>query len=63
MGIENFTHTALPIQDDPSILKVAIPKDYNEKDASKLHEIVKKQVGNLFLVVTVPKDVDLEIIV
>lgn len=63
MGTENFTYTTFPMQDNPSVLKVSIPKDYNEKDASKLHELVKKQVGNIYLVVTVPKDVDLEIIV
>ena len=60
---EDFTYTTFPMQENPSVLKVTTPDGYTEKDATKLHENIKKQVGNLYLVVTVPKGVDLEIIV
>ena len=60
---EDFTHTAFPMQENPSVLKVTTPDRYTEKDATKLHENIKKQVGNLYLVVTVPRGVDLEIII
>lgn len=63
MGFEDCTYTAFPMQENPSVLKVIPPDGYTEKDATKLHENIKKQVGNLYLVVTVPKGVDLEIIV
>lgn len=63
MGAEDFTYTSFPMQENPNVLKVTTPEGYTEKDAIKLHENVKKQVGNLYLVVTVPKGVDLEIIV
>ena len=63
MGAEDFTYTSFPMQENPNVLKVATPEGYTEKDAIKLHENVKKQVGNVYLVVTVPKGVDLEIIV
>ena len=63
MGFEDVTYTNFPIQENPQVLKVTAPDDYTEKDAIKLHENIKKQVGNLYLVVTVPKGVDLEIIV
>ena len=63
MGFEDMTYTNFPIQENPQVLKVTAPDDYTEKHAIKLHEIIKKQVGNLYLVVTVPKGVDLEIIV
>ena len=61
---EDFTYTTFPIQDNPQVLKVSIPKgEYKSKEIEDLHENVKKQVGNVYLVVTVPKDIDLEIIV
>ena len=61
---EDFTYTTFPMQDNPSVLKVSIPKgEYKSKEIEDLHENVKKQVGNAYLVVTVPKNVDLEIIV
>lgn len=63
MGAEDFTYTSFPMQENPNVLKVTTPEGYTEKDAIKLHENVKKQVGNLYLVVTVPKGVGLEIIV
>ncbi len=63
MGFEDSTYTSFPMQENPQILKVTTPEGYTEKDAIKLHENVKKQVGNLYLVVTVPEDVELEIIV
>ena len=63
MGAEDFTYTSFPMQENPNVLKVTTPEGYTEKDAIKLHENVKKQVGNVYLVVTVPKGVGLEIIV
>ena len=49
MGAEDFTYTTFPMQENPSVLKVAIPKDYNEKDASKLHELVKNRLATYIL--------------
>lgn len=63
MGFEDLTFANFPIQENPQVLKVTTPDGYTEKEAVKLHENVKKQVGNLYLVVTVPKGVDLEIVV
>ena len=63
MGFEDLTCVNFPIQENPQVLKVTTPDGYTEKEAVKLHENVKKQVGNLYLVVTVPKGVDLEIVV
>lgn len=63
MGAEDFTWTSFPMQENLNVLKVTTPEGYTEKDVIKLHENVKKQVGNVYLVVTVPKGVDLEIIV
>ena len=61
---EDFRLTTFPMQDNPSVLKVSIPKgEYKSKEIEDLHKNVKKQVGNAYLVVTVPEDVDLEIIV
>ena len=63
MGFEDLTYTNFPIQENPQVLKVTTPDGYTEKEAVILHENITKQVGNLYLVVTVPKGVDLEIIV
>ena len=63
MGAEDFTYTSFSMQENPNVLKVTTPEGYTEKEVIKLHENVKKQVGNVYLVVTVPKGVDLEIIV
>lgn len=63
MGFEDLTYTSFPMQENPQVLKVTPPDGYPEKEVIKLHENIKKQVGNLYLVVTVPKGVDLEIIV
>ena len=64
MRFEDLAYTSSPIQDNPSVLKVSIPKgEYDSKEIEDLRENVKKQVGNAYLVITVPKDIDLEIIV
>ena len=63
MGFEELTYTNFPIHENPQVLKVTTPDGYTEKEAVILHKNIKKQVGNLYLVVTVPKGVDLEIVV
>lgn len=63
MPYENmdYTTTYLGMKE---VLKVSIPKElYKEKEIKELHTLIKKQVGDAYLVVVVPNDVQLEIIV
>ena len=55
--------TTAPSFENRSVLKVTTPKGvYNDKQSQELYRQVKDQVGNEYLVVVVPDDVQLEII-
>ena len=51
------------MQDDVKILKVAIPQNYTEKEMKNINKLVKEQVGDYYIPVVVPNDIELEVIV
>lgn len=63
MPYENMGYTTMCLE-TKEVLKVSIPKEtYKEREINELHGLIKKQVGDAYLVVVVPNDVQLEIIV
>lgn len=66
MGENLFTFTTSEPQISritPPILRVSTPKGaYKEKEIDDLYKAIKAQVGEHYLPVVVPKDVELEII-
>ena len=61
-GFTDFTTTTFPAS--CQILKVSVPKGvYSDKEMKKLYNDIKGQVGNCYLPVIVPDDVNLETIV
>lgn len=51
------------MQDDVKILKVAVPQIYTEKEMKNINKLVKEQVGDYYIPVVVPNDIELEVIV
>ena len=51
------------MQDDVKILKVAVPQNYTEKEMKNINKLVKEQVGDYYIPVVVPNDIELEVIV
>lgn len=63
MPFENTSCTSTYF-DNRIILKATTPKGvYSEKEIRELHDMIEKQVGDEYLVVVVPEDVQLETIV
>lgn len=62
MPFENVNYTTT--YENRTILKATTPKGvYKEKEIDELHDLIERQVGNEYLVVVVPEDVQLETIV
>lgn len=60
----DFTTTCAPTCEPRNVLKVTTPKGvYDKKMIKELYGQVTDQVGNEYLVLIVPDDVNLEIII
>lgn len=64
MVATDFNFTTTGFHEPRNVLKVTTPKGvYDKKMIKELYEQVTDQVGNEYLVVIVPHDINLEIIV